>query len=104
MNPEAEMNAMADLVVDKKKHEVTRGGKVISLTPKEYKLLDTLITSKGEAIKRRHLIDQAWDPSFEETNNELNVHMRYLRKKIEGKKEKKLIYTVRGVGFVIKEQ
>ena len=91
------------LIIDRKKHEVTRAGTVISLTPKEYKLLDTLITKQGEAIKRRQLIDQAWGPEFKESNNELNVHIRYLRKKIELRKEKKLIHTVRGVGFVIKE-
>ena len=92
-----------NLVLDRKKHEVTRAGKVISLTPKEYKLLDALITQQGEALKRRQLIDQAWGPDFKETNNELNVHIRYLRKKIESKKEKKLIHTIRGVGFIAKE-
>ena len=92
-----------NLIIDNKKHEVTRGGETIALTPKEYKLLDTLITHRGEAINRRKLIDQAWGPDFVEANNELNVHIRYLRTKIEKKGEKKLIYTVRGVGFVIKE-
>lgn len=93
----------ADLVMDKKKHEVTRAGKVITLTPKEYKLLDKLLSNKGEAINRRKLIDSAWGPDFKETNNELNVHIRYLRRKIDGGKNKPLISTVRGVGFVIKE-
>ena len=100
---DSDIKKVDTLVLDKKKHEVTRGGRRVELTPKEYKLLDTLISNTGEAIKRRQLIDQAWSPTFEETNNELNVHMRYLRKKIEGGKEKKLIYTIRGVGFVIKE-
>jgi len=92
-----------NLVMDNKKHEVTRAGKVLELTPKEYKLLDTLLTKRGEAVNRRTLIDQAWGPDFEESNNELNVHIRYLRTKIEKKGEKKLIHTVRGVGFVLKE-
>lgn len=94
---------IADLVMDKKKHEVTRAGKAILLTPKEYKLLDKLLSNKGEAINRRRLIDSAWGPDFKETNNELNVHIRYLRRKIDGGKNKPLISTVRGVGFVIKE-
>lgn len=93
----------ADLIMDKKKHEVTRAGKVVTLTPKEYKLLDKLLSNKGEAINRRKLIDSAWGPDFKETNNELNVHIRYLRRKIDGGKNKPLISTVRGVGFVIKE-
>lgn len=99
---EADIAKVADLVVDRKKHEVTRAGKIISLTPKEYKLLDTLITNPDEAINRRKLIDHAWGPSFKESNNELNVHIRYLRSKIDGGKNKPLIHTVRGVGFVLK--
>ena len=94
---------VGDLIMDKKKHEVSRAGIVISLTPKEYKLLDILMTNRGEAINRKKLTDYAWGPSFEETNNELNVHIKYLRGKIEGKNHKPLIHTIRGVGFVIKE-
>ncbi len=94
---------IADLVLDKVKHEVTRGGKNIELTPKEYKLLDTLLTHRGEALTRKQLIDNVWSPGFEETNNELNVHVRYLRKKIDGGSKKPLIHTIRGVGFMMKE-
>ena len=89
--------------MDKKKHEVTRGGVVVSLPPKEYKLLDILLTNHGEAINRRKLIDHAWGPDFQETNNELNVHIKYLRNKIDGDKNKPLIHTIRGVGFMLKE-
>lgn len=94
---------ISNLVMDRKKHEVSRSGVVVPLTPKEYKLLDTLLSSQGEAINRRKLIDDAWGPEFEETNNELNVHIKYLRTKIDGKKNKPLIHTIRGVGFVLKE-
>lgn len=100
---ESNIIKIGDLVMDKKKHEVTRAGKIIPLTPKEYKLLDILISSKGEAISRRRLIEYAWGPDFKETNNELNVHIRYLRKKIDRKKMQGFITTVRGVGFVIRE-
>lgn len=92
-----------DLSMDRKKHEVTRAGKVIDLTPKEYKLLNALLTHKGEAVDREKLISSAWGPSFKESGNELNVHIRYLRKKISGKKSSSLVRTVRGVGFTIKE-
>ncbi len=92
-----------DLSMDRKKHEVTRAGKVIDLTPKEYKLLNALLTHKGEAVDREKLISSAWGPSFKESENELNVHIRYLRKKISGKKSSSLVRTVRGVGFTIKE-
>jgi DNA-binding response OmpR family regulator len=98
-----DIKKVGDLIMDKRKHEVSRAGKIIPLTPKEYKLLDVLITHQGEAIKRRQLIDYAWGPVFNESNNELNVHIRYLRKKVDGRKMKPLIHTVRGVGFVLKE-
>lgn len=100
---DSEITRIADIEMDKKKHEVTRAGKLISLTPKEYKLLETLLSNQGEAIDRRRLIDNAWGPEFEETNNELNVHIRYLRKKIDGDRELPLLKTVRGIGFVLKE-
>lgn len=103
---DANITSIADLTMDRKKHEVTRAGKAIALTPKEYKLLDTLLSNQGEAIARRKLIDEAWGPDFKEANNELNVHIRYLRTKIDGdgkKKNKPLIHTIRGVGFAIKE-
>ena len=100
---ESDVLKIADLVMDRKKHEVTRAGKVIGLTPKEYKLLNTLLSNPGEAIQRQRLIDAAWGPEFKETNHELNVHMKYLRNKIEGKEQKTLIHTIRGVGFVLKE-
>ena len=100
---DADIVKVANLVMDKKKHEVTRAGVLIHLAPKEYKLLDTLISNKGEAINRQKLIEHAWGPGFKETNNELNVHIKYLRNKIDGKKHKPLIHTIRGVGFVLKE-
>ena len=100
---DSDITKIADLVMDKKKHEVTRAGKVVNLTPKEYKLLDVLLTNRGEAINRQKLIDHAWGPDFKETNNELNVHIKYLRRKIDGDRSKPLIQTIRGVGFVLKE-
>jgi DNA-binding response OmpR family regulator len=94
---------IADLVMDTKKHEVSRGGKLVSLTPKEYRILYTLLCQSGEAINRRQLIDVAWNPEFMETNNDLNVHMRYLRSKIDLDGMKPLIHTVRGVGYTLRE-
>lgn len=100
---DSDIRKIGDLILDKKKHEVTKGDKVILLTPKEYKLLDFLITHIGEAVKRRQLIDHAWGPEFKETNNELNVHIKYLRTKVEKGNKKPLIHTIRGVGFILKE-
>ncbi len=100
---DSEITKVADIEMDKKSHEVTRAGNVVPLTPKEYKLLEMLLSNRGEAIARRRLIDKAWGPDFEETNNELNVHIRYLRKKIDGDRVPPLIQTIRGIGFVLKE-
>lgn len=94
---------VADIVIDGKKHEVVRDGKVLALTPKEYRLLGTLIRNKGQAITRKQLIEEAWGPSFVETNNELNVHIRYLRRKVDLKRKQPLIKTVRGVGYILSE-
>ena len=94
---------IADLVFDTKRHEVSRAGKEILLTPKEYRLLRALLLSLGQALSRRQLIDAIWGPSFIETNNELNVHMAYLRRKIDTNSAKPLIHTIRGVGYAIKE-
>ncbi len=92
-----------DLILDEKKHEVARAGKVIALTPKEYKLLFALLRNSDGALTRRQLLDAAWGPSFKETeSHELNVHMRYLRSKIDIKPFKPLIRTVRGVGYIIR--
>ncbi|MDD5068588.1 MAG: winged helix-turn-helix domain-containing protein, partial [Candidatus Pacebacteria bacterium] len=85
-----------------KKHEVTRAGKVIPLTLKEYRLLFALLSHQGEALTRRQLLDDAWGPEFQEKNNELNVHMNYLRAKIDSKRKIPFIQTIRGVGFTLK--
>jgi DNA-binding response OmpR family regulator len=80
-----------------------RSGKKIELTPKEYKLLDILLLHKGEAMTRNKLIQAVWGPEFKESGNELNVHIRYLRRKIDLEGLKPIIHTIRGVGFSAKE-
>ena len=93
---------VGDLVMDTKAHEVTRAGKKIDLTPKEYRILNTLIRQTGEALTRQQIINGAWGPDFKEDNHELNVHIKYLRNKIDKGQKKSLIHTVRGVGYAIK--
>ncbi len=101
---DAPLLRIGDLIMDTKAHEVTRGGKKLNLTPKEYKILNTLIRRAGEAVSRDQLINEAWGPDFKEENYELNVHMRYLRTKVDKGHSKPLIHTVRGVGYTIKEK
>jgi DNA-binding response OmpR family regulator len=95
---------VGDLIMDTKSHEVTRAGKKVQLTPKEYKSLDALMRQGGEVLTRGDLIKEAWGHEFKEDNHELNVHMRYLRTKIDEGFGKPLIHTVRGVGYIIKEE
>lgn len=95
---------VADIIIDGKKHEVTRAGKVISLTPKEYRILETLIRDKGQAVTRKQLVNEVWGPDFVEVNNELNVHIRYLRRKVDSGRKIPLVETIRGVGYVIREK
>ena len=90
-----------DLVLDGKKHVVSRGGKALSLTPKEYRLLETLLRNEGRAIPRAQLIEEAWGKDFKDINLELNVHMRYLRRKVDLGRKESLIKTVRGVGYIL---
>lgn len=92
-----------DIVIDGKRHQVTRDGRALPLTPKEYRLLNTLVRNKGQAITRKQLIEEAWGPDFVETNNDLNVHMRYLRRKVDIGRTRSLIQTIRGVGYAIRE-
>lgn len=101
---ETSLLQIADVTIDSKKHEVTRDGKILLLTPKEYRILETLIQNKEQAVTRKQLIDEVWRPGFKETNNELNVHIRYLRRKIDSKRKAPLIQTIHGVGYAIREE
>ena len=100
---EVPLLSVSDIIIDGKKHEVTRAGKVILLTPKEYRILGSLIRSKGQAVTRQQLINEVWGPDFVETNNELNVHVRYLRRKVDAGRKEPLIQTIHRVGYAIKE-
>ncbi len=94
---------VADLTLDISSHQVFRSGQEIHLTRKEYALLEVLIRNKGQVLTREQIEDNLWD--FDEGGgiNAVNVFIRYLRKKIDDPFEKKLIRTIRGVGYVIKE-
>lgn len=94
---------VGDLVMDTATHEVTRAGKRLGLTPKEYKILYVLMRKAGQALKRQEILNAAWGPDFREDNHELNVHMRYLRAKVDDGHPKALIHTLRGVGYTIRE-
>jgi two-component system OmpR family response regulator len=94
---------VSDLEVDLDAREVKRGGVVFELTPKEFLVLEYLCRHKGRVMSRTLITEYAWGYHFDPGTNIVDVVINHLRKKIDSGKGKKLITTVRGVGYVIKE-
>lgn len=90
-----------DLVVDTVRHQVSRGGRPIDLTAREYALLEFLVAHRGQVVTRSQIIQQVWNWSFMPTTNIVDVYIRYLRRKIDETSGKKLIRTVHGVGYMV---
>lgn len=95
---------VANLIVDDQTKTVKRDGQLISLTATEYRLLLTLIQSKGKVFSRMELLDIVWGASFNVTTNVVDVYMNYLRKKIDAAHDVKLLHTVIGMGYVLRAQ
>lgn len=91
-----------DAVMDRATHQVTRAGKLIELTKKEYDLLEILLVNKDIVLTREQLIEKIWGYDYIGGDNVVDVFIRYLRSKIDDGYENKLITTVRGVGYVIR--
>ena len=92
-----------NLVLDLSNREANRGGQSISLTMKEYDLLKYLLEHPREVLTRDQILENVWGYDFLGESNVIEVYIRYLRLKIEGDGEKKLIYTVRGVGYALRD-
>ncbi len=93
---------VADLKVDTGKHEVSRGTKVLELTPKEYSVLEYLTRNTGRVMTRTLITEYAWGYNFDPGTNVVDVVINRLRKKVDQGFRPKLIHTVRGVGYVLK--
>ncbi|MBI4404558.1 MAG: heavy metal response regulator transcription factor [Deltaproteobacteria bacterium] len=93
-----------DLKIDLIHSRVFRAGRRIDLTPKEFQLLVLLARRKGETLSRTVIADQVWDMNFDSDTNVVDVHIRRLRSKVELPDQKKLIHTVRGMGYVLEEE
>ena len=98
-----EMLKRADLEIDLVRHRVARGGKKLDLTPKEFALLTLLTRRAGEVLSRTAIAEQVWDMNFDGGTNVVDVHVRRLRTKVDEPFERKLIHTVRGMGYVLDE-
>ena len=96
--------SVADLTVDISSRRVARGGADISLSAKEYELLQYLAVNNGIVLSREKIEDHIWNYDYEGGTNVVDVYIRYLRKKIDDGFDKKLIHTVRGMGYVLKEE
>jgi len=92
---------VADLEVDLAARKVTRGGKAIALTPKEFSLLEYLVHCRGNVLTRTMIAEHVWDQHFDSFSNIVDVYIRYLRAKVDDPFPTKLIQTVRGVGYVL---
>ena len=92
-----------DLSMDIGSREVLRGGKRIELSAKEYQLLEYLLHNKGIALTREKIENHIWNFDYEGGTNVVDVYISYLRRKIDAGQEQKLIRTVRGVGYMLKD-
>ena len=93
---------VGDLELDQTTHEVRRGGEAIELTPKEFTVLEYLMRHTGRVMSRTLITEYAWGYHFDPGTNIVDVVINHLRKKIDAKHERKLLTTVRGVGYVVK--
>ena len=93
-----------DLVVDRDAMTCRRGGREIQLSRTEYQLLELLLANQGKVLSRDVIFDKVWGYDFGPESNSLDVYVGYLRRKLEAGGERRIIHTVRGVGYVMREQ
>ena len=101
---QSEVLRVGDLEIDLPKMKARRGGKVIDLTAKEFQLLSLLARRSGDVLSRTALAEQVWDMNFSTDSNAVDVALGRLRKKVDDDFPKKLIHTVRGLGYVMEDR
>jgi DNA-binding response OmpR family regulator len=94
---------VADLMLDTVTHKAQRGGEEIELTAREYRLLELLMRSAGRLCGRMMILEKVWDYDFDPGTNLVDVYVRRLREKIDASFEPKLLHTIRGSGYMLKE-
>jgi len=102
LTAESTLMRVGDLTVDPISRDVTRAGRPIALTQKEYALLEYLVKHEGMPVTREQISENVWKQDFDPTTNIVDVYINYLRKKLEQPGDKALVHTVRGVGYVLK--
>ena len=99
--PQQTVLQVDDLVLDRVERRVERAGQRIDLTSKEFSLLEYLMRNCGRTITRAMIIEHVWNISFDTSTNVVDVYINYLRKKVDENANRKLIHTVRGVGYLV---
>ncbi|NOY22815.1 MAG: response regulator transcription factor [Acidobacteria bacterium] len=102
--PMAARLQVEDLVLDRNRHKVFRGGKEIMLQPKELALLEYLMQNAGRVVSKTMIMEHVWDYDFDPETNVVECRVCRLRDKVDRDFEKKLIHTVRGLGYVLEER
>jgi two-component system, OmpR family, copper resistance phosphate regulon response regulator CusR len=98
------MLRLADLELDRLTQNVKRAGKRVELTSKEFALLEYLMVNAGRVLSRNMIIEHVWDQSFDGFTNIVDVYVRHLRSKVDDEHSRKLIKTVRGMGYMILDE
>src|SRR5690606_1163307 len=100
--PDGVRLAATDLEMDLLSREVTRGGRRIDLTAKEFQLLEVLLRRAGQVVTRTMLLEAVWDFNFDPHTNVVDVHVSRLRRAVDRDFERPLIHTVRGAGYMLR--
>ncbi len=101
--PVGNLLKVGDLVINLDSKEVSRGGNGISLTAKEFQLLEYLVRNRNKVVSRADIALNVWDIDFDTKTNVIDVYVNFLRKKLDNDFEKKIIHTQVGVGYILKE-
>ena len=103
VGPDTDVLRFADVVLDPTTREVSRAGRPVELTQTEFSLLALFLTRPREVLSRSTIFSEVWGFDFGETSNSLNVYVAHLRRKLEAGGEPRVIHTVRGIGYVLRE-
>jgi DNA-binding response OmpR family regulator len=95
---------IADLTMDEATRQVTRGGRKVDLSPKEYALLEYLLRNARRPVTRTMIIEHVWDIHFDSVSNVVDVYINYLRNKIDKGFSPRLLHTLRGVGYILTDE
>lgn len=95
---------VGDLTLDRKEWKVERNGRKIELTPREFAVLEFMMRNVGRPVSRARVMEEVWNTPFDPSTNVVDVYVKYVRDKVDGDGEKKLIRTIRGVGYVLTDE